>query len=158
MIETGENKISKADGEYEHAVFDALMNFQAIEELLKDCILVSYQILSKTTPEGVEFHPSKKDIKDIKSRLGLGGLISRFEMVTPYKDICVKLRAATKTRNELAHTAAANYLKFPVSSSGADQILAKASDFNDAAVSANSLFYELSEVFEKIMEVHGKTV
>lgn len=158
MSATEENKITKADGEYVHAVFDALMNFQAIEELLKECILASYEILSKASPDGVEFHPSKKDVNDIKAKFGLGGLISKFEIVTPHKDLCEKLRAATKIRNELAHTAAANYLKFPVSGSGADQCLSKASEFKDAAGAANSLFYELSDVFEKIMEVHGETV
>lgn len=158
MSSTEENKITKADGEYVHAVFDALMNFQAIEELLKECILASYEILSKASPDGVEFHPSKKDVNDIKVKFGLGGLISKFEIVTPYKDICVRLRAATKIRNELAHTAAANYLKFSVSASGADQCLSKASEFKEAAAAANSLFYELLDVFEKIMEVHGETV
>lgn len=158
MSQNNENKITKADSEYVQAVFEALMNYQAIEELLKDCILASYEVLSKTSPSGVEFRPSEKELKDIKNRLGLGGLISKFEAVTPYSDLCAKLRQVTKTRNELAHRAAANFLNFPVSSTGAEQCLSKASEYREASESANSLFYELSEVFEKIMEVHGEHV
>jgi len=106
----------------------------------------------------IRFSPTENEVRDIRNILGLGSLIYKFEAVTPDKELCKKLKAVTKVRNELAHRAASNFLKFPVSYSGAEQCLAKAQEFGEAAAVANSLFYELSEVFENIMGAHGEIV
>lgn len=78
MKKTKSNFIQDSDQNYISAVFEALMNFQIIEDLLKKCILASYEILAKATPPELEFTPSKKDIEKIKNSLGLGGLVYKF--------------------------------------------------------------------------------
>ena len=150
--------IQAADREYINSVFDALMNFQIIEELLKDCILASYEILAKTCPAGLDYNPSKNDIKKIENNLGLGGLVGKFEMVTPYKDLCERILHSAQTRNELAHKAAANYLKFPISLGGAERVSLQAEEYRKASKSANSLYFELNRVYEEIMLIHGEKV
>jgi len=158
MENTESNFIQNADRNYISAVFEALMNFQAIEDLLKESILSSYEILAKTTPPELEFRPSTKDIKRIKSNLGLGGLLNKFEELTPNKELCKKIRGASIIRNELAHKAAANYLKFTPSNNGAQQAVLETKKYDDASKLANSLYYELNDVYEKIMLVHGEKV
>jgi Cft2 family RNA processing exonuclease len=152
------NFIQNADRDYISAVFEALMNFQTIEDLLKQCILASYEILAKTTPPELEFRPSKQDIKRIKNNLGLGGLINKFEELTPNKELCEKIRASSKIRNELAHKAAANYLNFLPSNSGAQQAILETKKYDEASKLANYLYYELNDVYEAIMLVHGEKV
>lgn len=150
--------IQDAGRNYISAVFEALMNFQAIEDLLRECILSSYEVLAKTTPQELEFSPSKKDIKSIKNNLGLGGLVNKFEELTPNKELCRKIRDSSKIRNKLAHKAAANYLNFLPSDSGAQQANLEAVKYDDASKLANSLYYDLNDVYEKIMLIHGEKV
>ncbi len=158
MEKTESNFIQNADRDYISAVFEALMNFQTIEDLLKECILASYEILAKTTPPELEFSPSNKDIKRIENNLGLGGLLNKFEELTPNKELCKKIRGASTIRNELAHKAAANYLNFLPSNNGAQQAILETQKYEKASKLANSLYYELNDVYEKIMLVHGENV
>lgn len=149
-----ENKIKAADQSYVNAVFDALMNFQAIEALLKKCILMSYEIIECSCPREVTFKPSANQVKAIENRLGLGGLVEKFKEVTPHKNLCRKIQAATKKRNILAHRAAADYLSFPISSDGADICQSKAEEFQKATKEANKLYYELIDVYNQIEAKH----
>ena len=150
--------IELADREYVNAVFDALLNYQVIEDLLKECIFASYGILAKTCPDNIHFSPSEREMERIRNNLGLGGLVAKFEEVTSNKNLCSKIKIISKTRNELAHSAAANYLKFPLSTDGAEKLRYKASEYREASETANKLYYELYEIYGKIMEVHGEKV
>lgn len=158
MTEEQKIKNENADNNYVHAVFEALMNFQAIESLLKECILKSYEIIAASCPNDTTFTPSEKNIKDIKNRLGLGGLVERFKEVTPHKELCKRIQAAAGKRNSLAHKAAAEYLKFPISLSGAIECQSEADNIQRAAEEANKLYYELIDIYNQIEEEHGKSV
>ena len=153
-----EHKIEIADNNYVHAVFDALMNFQAIEALLRECILKSYEIIAASCPANTTFAPSDKNIKYIKNKLGLGGLVEKFKEVTPHKELCERIQAATEKRNVLAHKAAVEYLKFPISLSGAGTCQSKADDFELVTEEAIKLYYELRDIYDEIEKEYGKSV
>lgn len=72
--------------------------------------------------------------------------------------MCKKIRNASKIRNELAHKAAANYLKFLPSNNGAQEAILETKKYQTASKLANSLYYELNDVYEEIMLVHGEKV
>lgn len=159
-MQTREQKptIESADGNYINAVFEALMNFQAIEILLKKCILKSYEIIESSCPNGVSFRPSKSQIKAIENKLGLGGLVEKFREITDHHDLCDRIKETTKVRNSLAHRAAAKYLDFTISESGAIACQAEAEQYQNAADEANKLYYELREILNQIEEIHGQIV
>ena len=158
MSEAQKSKIEIADNNYVHAVFEALMNFQAIEALLKECILKSYEIIAASCPGDTTFTPSEKNIKDIKNRIGLGGLAEKFKEITLHKELCKRIQSATGKRNSLAHKAAAEYLKFPISLSGAIECQSEADNIQLTTEEANNLYYELIDIYNQIEEEHGKAV
>jgi len=151
-------KIEVADQSYVNAVFDALMTFQAIEDLLKKCILMSYEIIKYSCSSKVSFNPSPNQIMAIKNRLGLGGLAEKFKEVTPHKNTCETIQAIAKTRNILAHRAAADYLTFPISHDGASLCQSKAEEFQNATEEANKLYYKLIDIYNQIKGEHGEIV
>lgn len=158
MPEDQKNKIEIAHNNYVHAVFEALMNFQAIESLLKKCILNSYEIIAASCPNNTTYTPSEKSKNDIKKRLGLGGLAEKFKEVTPHIELCERIQTAARERNRLAHEAANDYLKFRISRSGAEECQSKADAFLYVTEEANKLYYELFDIYNKIKEEHGKIV
>lgn len=157
--ESIENKIiNAADDAYRNAIFEALMHYQMVEDLLRDCIIKSYEILNASSHEKVTFTPSKRHIEDILKRKGLGGLVDTFETLTPHKDLCVRIKNETSNRNEIAHRAAADYMKFPISKNGAEECHLKATEFYDFTTIASWLYDELSVIHKELTEVHGEIV
>lgn len=53
---------SELQKNYKNAVFDALTQFQFIESLLRDCILLSYKIIQEKTKDVLEFTYSESDL------------------------------------------------------------------------------------------------
>jgi len=49
-----------------NAVFEALMNFQAIELIIKKCIIMSYEIISITCSSNTTLTPQKEALKQSK--------------------------------------------------------------------------------------------
>lgn len=154
--ESPKSYIEVVDQIYRDAVFEALMNYQALEDLLKSCIFKSYEILDTTSHKVVTYNPSNEHLKSIQQKSGLGGLAETFKVVTPHKDICERIKAASKTRNVIAHSAAADFLKMRISEEGAKEWHAKAVDFNAAADQANKLYLELIDVFQELIDAHGE--
>lgn len=132
------------------------MNFQAIEDLIKKCIFTSYEIIAVSCSKNATLTLSKKSINEIESRLGLGALIEKFKEVTPHKNFCDRIKQASKIRNKLAHSAAAEYLKIPLSLSGADTFNLKSLEIEQAAVQANKLYYELVDIYNKLKVEHNQ--
>jgi len=63
-----------------------------------------------------------------------GCLVEKFKKVTPHKELCECIKTAAGKRNLLAHKAAEEYLKFPVSLSGANVCQSKADYFQLAGI------------------------
>ena len=87
--------------EYKNAVFDAIMWSQAVENLVRDCILkcVANNKLS----------PSDTKLEKIKNTYGLGGLAYEFKPCITL-ELFEKLIGFSKDRNILAHDAANRYM------------------------------------------------
>ena len=158
MSEAQKSKIEIADNNYVHAVFEALMNFQAIESLIKKCIIMSYEIISVSCSRNTTLTPSKRNIEAIENRLGLGALVEKFKEVTPHKDLCDRIKSASKLRNNLAHSAAVEHLKIPISLSGANICQSKAFEFEQVAEQANKLYYELIDIYNQLEIEHKKII
>jgi hypothetical protein len=152
------SKFEIADQKYLNAVFDALMNYQAIEALIKKCIIMSYEIIAVSCSSNTTLTPSKRSIEAIESRLGLGALVEKFKEVTPHKELCNRIKAASKLRNNLAHSAAAEHLKIPISLSGANKCQSKAFEFEQVASDANKLYYELIDIYNQLEAEHGQKI
>ncbi len=155
---TKKQKIEIADARYVNAVFEALMNFQAIELIIKKCIIMSYEIISITCSSNTTLTPSKRSIEAIQNRLGLGALVEKFKEVTPHKELCDRIKNTTKLRNNLAHSAAVEYLKIPISLSGANTFNSKAIKFEKVAEQANKLYYELVDIYNQLEAEHNKKI
>ncbi|HBZ29905.1 MAG TPA: hypothetical protein DEO56_04840 [Nitrosomonas nitrosa] len=154
--ETPKSYIEVVDQAYPNAVFEALMNYQALEVLLKSCIFKCYEILNSTSHKVVTYNPSREHLKSICKKSGLGGLADTFKVVTPHKDICDRIKNVSEVRNLIAHRAAVDYLKMQISNEVAREWHSKAVDFNEAAAQANNLYLELIEIYQEILDAHGK--
>lgn len=152
------SEIEIADQKYVNAVFEALMNFQAIEALIKKCIFMSYDIIAVSCSSNTTLTPSKRSIEAIENKLGLGALVEKFKEVTPHKDLCDRIKEASKIRNKLAHSAAAEYLKIPISLSGASTSKLKTLEFEQSAEQANKLYYELLDIYNQLEVDHGQII
>lgn len=89
------------NSEYIQASTQALLGFQMIEEALKLCIGLSYEIiqLSAAKPVSFTFNP------DVILNAPLGKLTSMYEGVTSQQELVTHLRKSAKWRNFLAHNA-----------------------------------------------------
>lgn len=153
-----QNIINASDEAYRNAVFEALMYYQEIESLLRDCILKSYEIINATSHEIVNFKPDKRHLDNIKTRMGLGGLVDTFRTITNRTDLCDRIKKETKNRNFVAHVAASKYLKFPISESGARDCQRASDQIFESATLASWIYEELVQIRNEIDEVHGNTV
>lgn len=156
--ELEQNIINSADYAYRNAIFEALMHYQLVEDLLRDCIIKSYEILNSTSHEIVSLTPSKRHIEEINKRKGLGSLLDIFETLTQHKDLCARIRKETTNRNLVAHRAAADFLNFPLSITGAKECQLKATEIDEFATIASWLYDELIKVHKELLEVHGESV
>ena len=101
---------------------------------------------------------SKRSMKAIENRLGLGALVEKFKEVTPHKKLCDRIKSASKIRNNLAHSVAADHLKFPISLSGANKCHSKVIEFEQVAEQANKLYYELIDIYNELEAEHGQKI
>ncbi len=134
------------------------MHYQMVEDLLRNCILLSYEILNASSHEKVTYKPSQKHLDDIRKRKGLGGLVDVFETLTHHKDLCARIKQEAANRNIVAHRAAADYLQFPLSKDGAEECFLRASDIDEFATKASWLYEDLYRVHEEIEKIHGEIV
>jgi hypothetical protein len=152
------NFIDIVNQSYRDACFDALTNYQALEDLLKSCIFRSHEIIDKTSHKKVTYNPPDCQIKDINfDNKGLWGLADAFEKITPHKELCKQIKKSAKTRNELAHKAAVKFFKINPSE---EEILAmqhKAVDYQKAANESNKLYLELVNIYQELLEIYGES-
>lgn len=86
---------------YKEAVFSALMWSQAVENLVRDCVL-------KCVANG-RLNPDDKRLEKIRNDFGLGGLAWEFKPCIS-EELFSKLIGFSKDRNALAHRAADTYM------------------------------------------------
>lgn len=89
------------DNDYIHAASNAMLTFQMIEEALKICIGLSYQIIAMSAQSPVHFRFDPKAI----NAAAFGKLISMYEVVTSTPEVAVDLRKLVQWRNFFAHNA-----------------------------------------------------
>ncbi|MCX7173753.1 MAG: hypothetical protein NT159_07485 [Proteobacteria bacterium] len=86
---------------YTTAVNAALLSFQAVEEALKICIGMSYEILDKNAPPPVVFKFNRARI----ANSALGRLIDMFSEVSTNEALISDLKKIVQWRNFCAHSA-----------------------------------------------------
>ncbi|MDP3696007.1 MAG: hypothetical protein Q8R42_07835 [Desulfocapsaceae bacterium] len=86
---------------YIEAASKAMLTFQMIEEALKICIGLSYQIIQATVKSPVQYRFSVKSINNA----AMGRLISMYEEITSTPELANDLRKITEWRNFFAHNA-----------------------------------------------------
>ena len=153
-----QNIINASDDAYRSSVFEALMYYQAIEEFLRECILMSYEIINAKSHQVVKFKPEKRQIENVKKKMGLGGLALTFKKLTHHTDLCDRIIKESKTRNHVAHAAAVKYLQFPISENGARNCQDASNELVEAFTIASWLYEELLDVRNEIFEIHGQVV
>jgi hypothetical protein len=87
--------------EYRDAVNWSLINYQYIEQVLKECMGRSYYIINLLLKGVIPFKMSIEDVADAP----LGALIKRFAQVCDDDDLIRALSGIVKARNEVAHRA-----------------------------------------------------
>lgn len=86
---------------YVLAVQNALFTFQMIEESLKICVGLSYEIIKLSAPPPTAFNFDTNNINNAP----LGKLIQMFSSVTTNQQLVSELRKILKWRNFCAHRA-----------------------------------------------------
>lgn len=150
--------MNESDCEYRNAVFEALITYQAIECLLRDCILICYDLLDRTSHGAVTYKPSERHLKDVKNRMGLGSLLDIFSCLTNNKKLCKEIKCHLNSRNKLAHGVANNYLKAPPGSKAELALGELAEEIYLDSERVNRLYFELHELRSELKKVHGEVV
>ena len=86
---------------YKEAVFKAIMWSQAVENLVRDCVLICVA--------NGHLNPDDSQVDKIKNIYGLGCLAYKFKPCIS-EDMFSRLLGFSKDRNELAHKAADTYM------------------------------------------------
>lgn len=86
---------------YIEASTHAILSFQMLEEVLKICIGLSYEIIQLSVPKPVQFRFQEKDINN----LPLGSLISKYKDISSKPEQADEIKKITKWRNFIAHNA-----------------------------------------------------
>ncbi|WP_430009302.1 hypothetical protein [Methylophaga lonarensis] len=86
---------------YIEACTKAILSFQMLEEALKICIGLSYEVIQLSTPNPLQFRFQAENINN----LPLGPLISKYKDITSKPEQADEIRKIIKWRNFIAHNA-----------------------------------------------------
>jgi DNA replicative helicase MCM subunit Mcm2 (Cdc46/Mcm family) len=136
---------------YIAAIHKALFSFQMIEEALRICVGLSYEVLEKSAPKPIAFRFNPKDI----NKASLGKLINMFSTVSSNTELASDLWKVVEWRNYCAHNAFVHEFldrttKSPFKAHGSEDVEA-------VAKVARSLVERLGAEMKEIREAH-KTV
>jgi len=95
---------NQASGSYISAINNALLSFQMIEEALKICVRLSYEVIAKATPAPVVFRFDPAGITNAP----LGKLIKMFSAINSNAELISDLGKVVNWRNFCAHNAFAH--------------------------------------------------
>lgn len=131
---------------YKNAVFDALTQFQFIESLLRDCIVLSYKIVQESTKDLLDFTYSESDL----NKNALQALCSKYRDLTKNKDLVQRIKSKANDRNAIAHEACFQNWKDQISGIDDNQLHTKGCEIQLHADEASALVGELIKEHEKL--------
>lgn len=140
------------DEKYLDLVNKALFSFQMVEESLKLCIGLSYEIIAASTPSGLAFKFSKDSIYNAP----LGRLISMFSNISNNETLIEDLKKVVKWRNFCAHNAYAH--EFMTRASKSSFSHHTSDDLAKIAMASNDLVSLLGEEIKKLLTIHKNVV
>jgi hypothetical protein len=139
---------NQASAAYIAAINKALLSFQMIEEALKICVGLSYELIAKTAPTPIVFRFDSAGINSAP----MGKLIRMFSDINSNTELISDLGRVLKWRNFCAHNAFAHEF---LDSAGASPF--KAHDAEDVKVIvqfSSALVERLGNEMKEIRELH----
>ena len=139
---------SEKNHAYVLSVQNALFAFQMIEESLKICVGLSYEVISRATPPPVVFNLDAPAINNAP----LGKLIKMFRGISANKQLIADLRKIEEWRNFCAHRA---YVHEFMSRQSAAPVSAKeVADVQTVTTHAVNLVEQIGNDMRTLREVH----
>lgn len=130
---------SELQKNYKNAVFDALTQFQFIESLLKDCIVLSYRVIQEKTKDQLDFTYSESNL----NKKALHALCSTYKALTKNKDLARRIKSKADDRNSIAHEACYQNWKDRISGIDDNKLHIKGCEIQHHADEASGLVGEL---------------
>ena len=146
------------DDQYLVSVSNALLSYQMVEEALKLCIGVSYEIIAASNPPEVSFRFSPESINDAP----LGNLVKMFSNVSNNEALIKELKAKElgKWRNFFAHNAFAHEFmsrdsKSPYTQHSVEEILQVSRHVEELVLKLGEELKNLGNVHARLQSDHG---
>lgn len=124
---------------YKNAIFDALIQFQFIESLLKDCIILSNKVIHEKTKDILDFTYSEERLNE----KALQALCGAYRRLTKNKSLIDRIKSKSKYRNNIAHEACFENWKDRINNIKAHQLHEKGCSIQKHADEASKLAREL---------------
>ena len=137
---------SELQKNYKNAVFDALTQFQFIEALLRDCILLSYNVIQKKTESILDFTYSEPDL----NKNALHALCTKYKALTKNKELIRRIKSKADDRNTIAHEACYKNWIDMISGVDDNELHAKGCEIQSHADVASALVGELLREQKKL--------
>jgi hypothetical protein len=128
-------------GEYKESVFKAMMWSQGVESLVRDCI---FKYIAKG-----KLSPNDDEIKKIKNKYGLGGLIYAIKPCID-QDLFDRLLSFSKDRNDVAHLAGDRFMKHVLNGAPESDAENEVWKLNEIVKVAGDLYGELLGIHETL--------
>lgn len=140
------------DDQYLVSVSKALLSYQMVEEALKLCIGVSYEVIAASNPPEVSFRFSHASINDAP----LGSLVKMFSKVSNNKPLVKELQVKElgKWRNFFAHNAFAH--EFMSQDSKSSYTQHSVEDVQQVSRHVGELVLKLGEELKTLKNVHAQ--
>ena len=140
------------DEKYLICLNKSLLSFQMIEEALKICIGLSYEVIKASLPSGIDFKFSPDSINNS----ALGKLIQMFSNISENEMLIDDLKKIVKWRNFCAHNAFAHELFNRNSKSSFNEHSAK--DLENVAQISSNLVLSLCDEIKKIQKIRSELI
>ena len=137
---------SELQKNYKNAVFDALTQFQFIESLLRDCIVLSYKIVQESTRDLLDFAYSESEL----NKKALHSLCTKYKAITKNKALVEHIRSKADIRNLIAHEACYQNWKDRINGIDDNELHRKGCKIRLDADQASALVGELIEEHKKL--------
>jgi hypothetical protein len=134
---------------FQEEIFDALMWAQAVESLVRDCVLLCYEIKKNRLDGVVVFNPTDRQLKNIKKKMGLGALINELKVHITEDELCERILKFSESRNFLAHKAAVEYMNML-------RVIVLKAEYEDKSVKYGNIKAEAGELSEKLWQLKAK--
>ncbi|MBN4065570.1 hypothetical protein JYT85_02860 [Desulfocapsa sp. AH-315-G09] len=140
------------DDKYLTCLNKALLSFQMIEESLKLCIGLSYEVIAGSIPSDIAFKFSPESINNA----ALGRLIRMFANISKNETLIDDLQKVVNWRNFCAHNAYAH--EFLKRNSNSLFTQHSAEDLGKVSIFSSDLVLRLSNELKKIQKIHTELI